>query len=136
MNEEPRATIISREERASPPVPRTRGARMAVLLGPGVGRTTFITRRFVLEPGAYIPAHTHPAIEHQQVMVRGEMVLGLPQGERVVRAGEAIFLPAGCAHSYANRADEPVEFLCVIPVTDGYETEWLEDPPAGAFMPS
>lgn len=135
MNEEPHATIISRDEVAGQPVARTRGARMAVLLGPEAGRTTFITRRFVLEPGAYIPAHRHPTIEHQQVMVRGEMVLGLPQGERVVRAGEAIFLPAGCAHSYANRAEQPVEFLCVIPVTDGYETEWLEDPPAGASLP-
>lgn len=132
MNEEPRATIIPIDQVSAQPVARARGARLGVLLGPATGPTSFITRRFILEPGAYIPAHLHPEIEHQQVMLRGAMVLGLSTGERTVQAGDAVFLPPGCAHSYENRGSEPAEFLCVIPVTSDYETTWLEAPPPGA----
>jgi quercetin dioxygenase-like cupin family protein len=116
------------------PVPRTRGARMAVLVGPEQGAPNFILRRFFLAPGGRIPAHVHPDIEHEQTMIRGEMVLGSGTTERRVRAGDAVFLPAGVPHWYENRTAEEAEFLCIIPVTEGYATEWLEDPPPGAFM--
>jgi len=127
------AAVIAPGEVSSPPVKRARGARMGVLIGPEQGAANFITRRFVLAPGARIPEHLHPAIEHEQVMVRGELVLGADGEVRTVRAGDAMFLPAGCAHWYENRTGEEVEFLCIIPNTAGYETEWLEDPPEGAF---
>ena len=116
----------------APPVKRARGARMSVLIGTDQGATNFLTRRFLLAPGARIPAHRHPAIEHEQVMIRGEMVLGTDDETRAVRAGDAMFIPAGCAHWYENRTADEVEFLCVIPNTPGYETEWLEEPPEGA----
>lgn len=116
------------------PVKRARGARMAVLVGPEQGAPNFITRRFVLAPGARIPKHRHPTIEHEQVMVRGEMVLGMGDKVRTVRAGDAMYLPAGCAHWYENRGAEEVEFLCVIPNMPDYATEWLEDPPEGAYL--
>ncbi len=118
---------------AMAPVRRARGARMGVLIGPEQGAPRFVTRRFVLAPGARIPAHRHPTVEHEQVMVRGEMALWIDGEERAVRPGDAMFLPAGCAHAYENRTAEEVEFLCVIPATPGYETEWLEEPPEGAF---
>lgn len=116
------------------PVKRARGARMAVLVGPEQSAPNFITRRFVLAPGARIPKHRHPTIEHEQVMVRGEMVLGMGDKVRTVRAGDAMYLPAGCAHWYENRGAEEVEFLCVIPNMPDYATEWLEDPPEGAYL--
>ncbi len=128
------AAVIPPNEVNTPPVKRARGARMGVLIGPEQGAANFITRRFVLSPGARIPAHSHPTIEHEQVMVRGEMVLGADGEVRTVRAGDAMFLPAGCAHWYENRTAEEVEFLCIIPNTPGYDTEWLEDPPEGAFL--
>jgi len=128
------ARVIAPHEVTAAPVRRARGARMAVLVGPEQGAPNFITRRFVLAPGARIPAHRHPTIEHEQVMVRGEMVLGIDDEVRTVRAGDAMFLPAGCAHWYENRSSKEVEFVCVIPNTKGYATEWLEDPPEGAHL--
>ena len=107
---------------------------MAVLIGPTEGAPNFITRRFLLAPGAIIPTHLHPTIEHEQVVIRGEMVLGLGDEVRTVRAGDAVLIPAGCPHSYQNRGSEEVEFLCVVPATSDYATEWLEQPPAGAFL--
>ncbi|MBI4916907.1 MAG: cupin domain-containing protein [Acidobacteria bacterium] len=124
--------VIAPDRAPLVPVARTRGARMAVLVGPQQGAPGFVTRRFTLAPGGRIPAHRHPAIEHEQVVIRGEMVLTMDGADHVVRAGDAVFLPAGCAHAYANLGDAEVEFICVIPHTPGYETEWLEDPPEGA----
>ena len=126
------AAVVGPGEVDAAPVKRARGARMAVLLGPEQGTPNFITRRFLLSPGAYIPRHRHPTIEHEQVMVRGEMVIEIDGVERTVRAGDAIYLPAGCAHAYSNRGAAEVEFLCVVPVTADYTTEWLEEPPEGA----
>ena len=128
------AAVIPPNEVNTPPVKRARGARMGVLIGPEQGAANFITRRFLLAPGARIPAHSHPTIEHEQVMVRGEMVLGTDGEVRTVRAGDAMFLPARCAHWYENRTAEEVEFLCIIPNTPGYETDWAEEPPEGAFL--
>ena len=109
------------------PVGRARGARMAVLVGPEQGAPNFVMRRFFLAPGGRIPAHLHPDIEHEQILIRGEMVLGGGGTERVVRPGDAVYLPAGCPHWYENRGEVEVEFLCVIPRTEGYATEWLEE---------
>ena len=109
------------------PVPRTRGAHKAVLIGPDDGAPNFATRRFLLEPGGRIPAHRHPDIEHEQYVLSGEMTLGLDDETVSVGAGEAVFIPAETVHWYENRSDEPVEFVCMVPNTDVYETDWLEE---------
>ena len=127
--------VLRSEDAVAQPVARARGARMAVLIGPADGATNFITRRFLLEPGGRIPAHRHDSIEHEQVVASGEMTIGLDGVEQVVRRGDAILIPAGCAHWYENRAATPVEFLCVVPNTRDYATEWLEESPQGAFIP-
>ncbi len=129
------AKVVLPGDVAAKPVARARGASMAVVLGPDIGVPNFITRRFFLAPGGRIPEHRHPDLEHEQVVIRGEMTISLDGHERVVGPGAAIFIPAGCPHWYENRGQEPVEFLCVVPNTGSYATEWLEDPPAGAYTP-
>ncbi|MHC5036102.1 MAG: cupin domain-containing protein [Planctomycetota bacterium] len=107
------------------PMAKGRGAAMQVVLGPAEGVPNFILRRFTLEPGAYVPRHRHDVLEHEQVVLEGEMVLLLEREERIVRAGDAVFLPAGTAHAYENRGTVPVRFLCIVPARDP-KTEWLE----------
>ncbi len=125
----PEAVIRSMEQVGANPVARTRGASMQVLLGPMEGTPNFITRRFTLAPGGRIPAHRHDTIEHEQVVLEGEMVMGLDEREVTARAGDCLFIPAGVAHWYENRNEVPVRFLCIVPRTDDYQTEWLEDAP-------
>ena len=107
-------------------VDRARGATIQVLLGPDDGVPRFVTRRFTLAPGGRIPCHRHADIEHEQVVLEGEMVLSLDGEEHTVRQGDCIFIPAGVAHWYENRTPAPVRFLCMVPRTDTYETDWLE----------
>jgi len=123
-----KAVVRNMNDPKPSPVGSSRGAWIQVLLGPADGVPSFITRRFTLMPGGRIPEHRHGAIEHEQVMLEGEMVLSLDGEERVVRAGDCIFIPAGVAHAYANRGGETVRFLCIVPRTAEYETEWLEPP--------
>lgn len=121
-----KAFIQKSEREKENPVDRARGASMQVLIGPDAGAPNFITRKFTLEPGGRIPAHRHPDIEHEQYVLRGRMHIGVDGEEHQVEAGQAIFLPAGSTHWYENRGDEPVEFLCIVPKTKEYATEWLE----------
>lgn len=128
MVSSPIAVIRSVDSVEAMPVDRSRGARIQVLLGPEQGTPSFITRRFVLAPGGRIPCHRHTSIEHEQLVLSGEMMISLDGVERSVGPGDAIFIPAGVAHWYENRAQEDVIFLCVVPRTDAYQTEWLEPP--------
>ena len=102
------------------------GAVIQVLLGPNDGMPNFYTRRFTIQPGGRIPAHRHPHIEHQQVVLQGQMTLILDGEPHEVKTGDCVYIPARVGHAYENRGDVPVRFLCMVPVTEAYETEWLE----------
>ena len=128
------AVVVAPGESAPQPVNRARGATMAVLIGPQMASPRFMTRRFVLDPGGRIPVHRHDSIEHHQVVVEGEMILSLDGVERTVRVGDAVLIPAACAHAYENRSAGPCEFICVVPATSDYQTEWLEPPLDGAYL--
>lgn len=122
------AVVREAEDVLAKKVPNTRGASVRVLIGPGDGADRFSTRLFTLAPGGRIPKHRHPDIEHEQYMVSGVMHLGLGEETHIVTAGQSVFIPAQTPHWYENRGAEPAKFLCIIPCTEAYETEWLEPP--------
>ena len=116
----PMEAVIARE------VERATGARIQVLLGADDGVPGFYTRRFTIDPGGRIPLHRHDRIEHEQVVLEGEMILTLDAEQKTARAGDCVYIPAGMAHAYENKGESPVRFLCVVPATRDYATEWLE----------
>jgi quercetin dioxygenase-like cupin family protein len=127
MSHAPPAVVHDLDSVESVAVPRCRGTHLKVLLGPEIGVPNFITRHFTLEPGGRIPCHRHDTIEHEQVVLDGRMVIGLDQREFEVGPGDSIFIPAGVSHWYENRESGPVRFLCMVPRTEDYQTEWLEE---------
>lgn len=128
MSHAPRPVIRATDSVPSQLVSRCRGASMQVMLGPESGVPNFITRLFTLEPGGRIPCHRHDTIEHEQVVIEGSMVISLDGRENQVAPGDSIFIPAGVSHWYENRGQVPVRFVCVVPRTEDYQTEWLEGP--------
>ena len=124
----PKPVIRPMDANRAVAVERTRGTTIEILLGPEEGVPNFATRRFTIQPGGRIPRHRHDAIEHEQVILEGSMVIGLDDREVEVAAGDCVFIPAGVAHWYENRGEVPVRFLCVVPMTAEYQTEWLEPP--------
>ncbi len=130
MNDSPQTPPVVRpmDAVAESAVGRSRGATIQVLIGPKEGAPNFILRRFTLQPGGLIPAHRHADIEHQQVVLEGEMVLGLDDSQVTVHAGDCVFIPPGVVHWYENHGTVPVRFLCIVPRTREYRTEWIARP--------
>ncbi|MFN3285661.1 MAG: cupin domain-containing protein [bacterium] len=119
-------TVRPAEQVARRPVERAAGAWVQVLVGPAEGAPNFVLRKFTLEPGGVIPLHRHPTVEHEQYVLSGRIRLTLGDQVEEVAAGDVVFIPSGVAHRYENPGPEAAEFLCVVPQTASYETEWLE----------
>ncbi len=83
-----------------------------VLIGPEEG-PNFAMRRFIMEPGGGIPAHTN-TIEHEQFVLRGRAKIGI--GDEVFEVGpnDVLFIPAGVPHWYEVLGGESFEFLCMV----------------------
>jgi quercetin dioxygenase-like cupin family protein len=95
------------------PVQAGSGTTRQVLIGPEEG-PHFAMRRFIMQPGGGMPAHTN-TVEHEQYVLRGRASVGI--GERVidVRQGDVVYIPAGTPHWYRVSGEETFEFLCVVP---------------------
>jgi quercetin dioxygenase-like cupin family protein len=104
-----------------------RGAAIQVLIGPAQGTTTYVTRRFRLEPGGSIPAHTND-VEHQQYVLRGRGRIAIDGVPHDVGPDDTLFIPAGAPHSY-DVLEGPFEFLCIVP--DAPDRLHFLEPPAG-----
>ncbi|MBC2606758.1 cupin domain-containing protein [Pelagicoccus albus] len=92
------------------------GTSRSVLIGP-TDAPNFALRKFVMEPGGGMPAHTN-TVEHEQYILKGGAEVGI--GEKVfsVREGDVVFIPAGVPHWYKADAQTGFEFLCIVPNKD------------------
>lgn len=74
----------------------------------------FAMRRFVIEPGGFMPLHNN-SVEHEQFVLKGKAQVRIGDQEFVLTENDVVFIPAGMEHSYKNIGDEPYEFLCMVP---------------------
>jgi quercetin dioxygenase-like cupin family protein len=74
----------------------------------------FAMRRFVIQRGGGMPAHTN-TVEHEQFVLRGHACIGINNQIYQVNAGDVVFIPEGAPHWYQNNGEEDFEFLCIIP---------------------
>lgn len=89
------------------------GASRQVLIGEQEG-PNFAMRRFVIEAGGHMPAHTN-SVEHEQYVLGGCAHIGIGDKEYEVAKGSVVFIPAGVSHWYRAVGEEPFEFICVVP---------------------
>lgn len=92
------------------------GVKKRVLLGPNEGAPTFAVRLFTLAPGGHTPAHTHP-YEHGVVVLRGNGEVLSAEGPKAIGPGTVVFVRPGEFHGFRNPGSEPLEFLCIVPVS-------------------
>lgn len=64
-----------------------------------------------LEPGRESPVHVHPYQEERVIGLSGELVVRVGDQRTVCRTGEVVPIPAGVAHTFANRADSEAHML-------------------------
>lgn len=103
-----KADAVTRE-----PVGAGKGTDRQVLIGPDEG-PHFALRRFIMQPGGGMPAHTN-TVEHEQYVLRGRARIGIGEEVMEVKTDDVVFIPAGTPHWYETVGEEPFEFLCVVP---------------------
>jgi len=84
-----------------------------ILIGPDEG-PNFAMRRFIIESGGGMPRHTN-TVEHEQYVLNGRAKIGIGDEVFEVEKGNVVYIPAGIPHWYNVEAEEPFEFLCIIP---------------------
>lgn len=79
-----------------------------VALGPQLSASVY-----ELRPGNFMIYHAHHGSEELLIVLRGEVTLKTPDGERIVEEGEAVHFPAGPegAHGMRNNGTEPVRYI-------------------------
>ncbi len=89
------------------------GASRQVLIGQEEG-PNFAMRRFVIEAGGHMPAHTN-TVEHEQYVLSGCAKIGIGDEVYEVAKGNVVYIPAGVPHWYRVVGDESFEFICMVP---------------------
>jgi quercetin dioxygenase-like cupin family protein len=85
-----------------------------VALGPADGWEGWVMRVFEIAPGGHTPHHVH-AWPHINVVLEGEGVLRLDDGDRALRAGSYAFVAPGARHQYRAAAHEALRLVCIVP---------------------
>ena len=58
----------------------------------------------------------------------GVLTVSVKASRWVVPPLRAVWIPAGVAHWYENRSSSPTAFICVVPLSTDFQTEWIEPP--------
>ena len=90
------------------------GVKMRMLIGPDDQAPNFHMRHFEVQPGGFTPHHQHD-YEHEIVVLKGQGVAKSERGDRPIKAGDVIYVPANEKHQFNNPSDAPLEFICLIP---------------------
>jgi len=74
----------------------------------------FVMRRFIIEPGGFMPLHTN-SVEHEQFCLGGEAEVVIGEETVIIKKNDVVFIPAGVPHSYRTISETAFEFLCLVP---------------------
>ncbi|MDG2094913.1 MAG: cupin domain-containing protein [Phycisphaerales bacterium] len=89
---------------------------MQVMIGRDDDAPNFALRHFVVQSGGHTPRHQHD-YEHEVFIVEGSCEAECSGETRIVGAGDTLLVPANELHQFRNHTDEPMRFLCLVPVT-------------------
>ena len=79
------------------------------------GAPTFCMRVFEVEPGSSTPSHSH-TWEHEVFVLSGRGVVSGEKGETPIAKDSVIFVAPNEHHYFLNNSDEPLRFICLIPL--------------------
>jgi len=94
------------------------GVTMRVVAGPEHGAPTFAMRLFELQPGSSTPQHSHDW-EHEVFVIAGRGILRSAEGELKLGEGDAVLVPPGEQHCFANTGNAVLRLICVVPLIGG-----------------
>ena len=100
----------------------SKGVKIQWLISVEDGAPNFAMRKFTMDVGGVIGEHSH-WYEHEIYMLRGKCLINIDGKEYVVEKDQVMYIPPYVKHSYKNIGEEPVEFLCIIPLRKPKEEE-------------
>ncbi len=93
------------------------GVSIRVVIGKNEGAPNFVMRVLDVEPGAATPLHTHDW-EHEVFVLSGQGRVHGGGKNAPLREGDTVFVPCMEEHRFVNEGEEPLRFICVIPVLE------------------
>ena len=97
-------------------VPGAENVTIQWLVGEEDDPPNFYMRLFEVEKGGCSPRHSHD-YEHEVFVLDGRGTVYGAGGEKNLRSGSAVLMPAGEEHQFKNVGDGPLRFLCMVPKT-------------------
>ncbi|MCK4409386.1 MAG: cupin domain-containing protein [Candidatus Eisenbacteria sp.] len=109
--------IVKKDERPPQPVNIEGAAKVSVskMMTESDGSPTAALRLFQIEPGGNTPWHTHEW-EHVIFGIAGRGALKSENGDAEFGPGDALLVSPGEEHNFVNVGDEPLKFICVVPL--------------------
>ena len=91
------------------------GTTIRWLISKQTGAPNFALRVFEVQPGGFIPDHSHWN-EQEMFVLAGEGTVGGPEGDRPVKPGTVIYIPPDEPHRFRNTGREVLRFICCVPL--------------------
>ncbi|MFJ9692580.1 helix-turn-helix domain-containing protein [Kitasatospora sp. NPDC101183] len=108
------AVVLRKQERPVFRDPRTGFERHVVSAALGAGRCELIAHHLPAHVSlGLLPAYP-PGTEKQVVVVTGTLTVALGGITETLHAGDCLYFQADADHGFANRTDEPCDYLMVI----------------------
>jgi len=92
-----------------------RGVKTRVLMSDKDGAPNFIMRVFEIEPGGHTLYHTH-RWEHEVYVLEGRGAVRQGGKDNPIEKDSFALVAPDEEHQFVNLGDEPLKFICVIPV--------------------
>ena len=109
--------IMRKEERPPQQVDMEGAVKVSVskMVTESDGAPTAAMRLFQIEPGGNTPWHAH-GWEHVVFGVAGRGAVKSESGDAEFGPGDALLVSPDEEHNFVNVGDEPLKFICVVPL--------------------
>ncbi len=101
--------------RESEPIEEVKGVSRREVITADDGAPLFSMRVFEVGPDSSTPSHSHPW-EHEVFILSGRGVVAGEQGAVPIGKESVVFVAPNEPHCFVNTGNEPLRFICVIPL--------------------
>lgn len=91
------------------------GVTVRWVIGEQDGAPNFAMRIFEIQPNHSTPYHQH-AWEHEVFVLDGTGAVHIEDGQSPISAGSVVYVPGMEMHQFANRGQDLLRFICVVPI--------------------
>ena len=99
----------------SEPIEEVDGVFKREVITAGDGAPNFCMRVFEVKSGSSTPSHSHPW-EYEAFILSGQGVVVGKQGATPISKEKVVFITPDEPHCFVNTGNEPLRFICVIPL--------------------